>query len=363
MFTENIPNMRLMNELPVIRGRGAGFNPANRFERLTVEREAWSLAGDPAPSTEFLVDNTGSIVSRNSSPDVGFEVSVNPYRGCEHGCVYCYARPTHEYLGMSAGLDFESRILVKPDAAALLRAEFSSPRWKPQPLAFSGVTDPYQPIERRLGIMRACLEVASEFRNPVTVVTKSFLVTRDIDLLAPLARRGAASVAVSLTTLDPALHRLMEPRAPTPARRLEAIRRLSSAGIPVGVFVAPLVPAINDHEIPAILGASAECGATAAIAVPIRLPFAVKDLFVDWLDRHFPDRKAKVLSRIRAMRGGRLNDPRPVSRMKGRGPLAEQMTDLFRIARRRTGLAGTMPALSSDAFRRPDATGQLELGL
>ena len=353
----------MMNELPVIRGRGAGFNPANRFERLTIEREAWSLAGDPAPSTEFLVDNTGSIISRNSSPDVGFDVSVNPYRGCEHGCVYCYARPTHEYLGLSAGLDFESRILVKPDAAALLRAEFSSARWRPQPLAFSGVTDPYQPIERRLGIMRACLEVAAEFRNPVTIVTKSFLVTRDIDLLARLARHDAASVAVSLTTLEPALHGVMEPRAPTPARRLEAIGRLAAAGIPVGVFVAPLIPAINDHEIPAILQASAESGASAAIAVPIRLPFAVKDLFLDWLDRHFPDRKAKVLSRIRAMRGGRLNDPRPVSRMKGRGPLAGQMSELFRIARRRAGLAERMPGLSADAFRRPDAAGQLDLGL
>ena len=353
----------MMNELPVIRGRGAGFNPANRFERLTIEREAWSLAGDPAPSTEFLVDNTGSIISRNSSPDVGFDVSVNPYRGCEHGCVYCYARPTHEYLGLSAGLDFESRILVKPDAAALLRAEFSSARWRPQPLAFSGVTDPYQPIERRLGIMRACLEVAAEFRNPVTIVTKSFLVTRDIDLLARLARHDAASVAVSLTTLEPALHGVMEPRAPTPARRLEAIGRLAAAGIPVGVFVAPLIPAINDHEIPAILQASAERGASAAIAVPIRLPFAVKDLFLDWLDRHFPDRKAKVLSRIRAMRGGRLSDPRPVSWMKGRGPLAGQMSELFRIARRRAGLAERMPGLSADAFRRPDAAGQLDLGL
>ena len=350
-----------MRELPTLRGRGVTPNPANRFERLSVEREAWSVAEDPAPTTELLVDSSRTIVARNSSPDVGFDVSVNPYRGCEHGCVYCYARPTHEYLGFSAGLDFESKILVKPDAAKLLRAELSSPRWKPRPLAFSGVTDPYQPVERRMRITRACLEVVAEFRNPVLLVTKSFLVTRDIDLLSRLARHDAASVALSVTTLDAKLHVRMEPRAPTPARRLEAIQALSDAGVPVAVFVAPVIPGLNDHEIPAILEASARRGATGPACVPIRLPFAVKHLFVDWLDRHFPDRRDKVLNRILEMRGGRLNDPRPVSRMKGQGPLAGQVMELFRVARRRAGLGGAVPPLSTSAFRRPGAVEQLGL--
>ena len=352
-----------MRELPTLRGRGTTPNPANRFERLSVERDVWSLAEEPAPTTEFLVDSSRTIVARNSSPDVGFDVSVNPYRGCEHGCVYCYARPTHEYLGFSAGLDFESKILVKPDAAKLLRAELSSPSWKPRPLAFSGVTDPYQPIERRMRITRACLEVVAEFRNPVLLVTKSFLVTRDIDLLSRLARHDAAAVAISVTTLDAKLHGRMEPRAPIPARRLEAMERLSDAGVPVAVFVAPVIPGLNDHEIPAILEASARRGARGATCVPIRLPFAVKHLFVDWLDRHFPDRRDKVVNRIMEMRGGRLNDPRPVSRMKGQGPLARQVMELFGIARRRAGLAGGVPALSTSAFRRPGAVEQLGLGI
>ncbi len=352
-----------MTELPTLRGRGATPNPANRFERLTVEREAWSLAADPSPMTEFLVDSSRTIVARNSSPDVGFDVSVNPYRGCEHGCVYCYARPRHEYLGFSAGLDFESKILVKPDAAKLLWGELSSPRWKPKPLALSGVTDPYQPVERRMRITRACLEVVVEFRNPVLVVTKSFLVTRDIDLLSQLTRYNAASVAISVTTLDPKLHGRMEPRASTPARRLEAMQRLADAGIPVAVFVAPVIPGLNDHEIPSILEASAERGATAAGCVPIRLPFAVKHLFVDWLGRHFPDRRDKVVNRILEMRGGRLNDPRLASRMKGQGPMAEQVIELFRVARQRAGLAEALPALSTDAFRRPGAVEQLGLGI
>ncbi len=347
----------------MVRGRGATSNPANRFERLTVEREAWSLAEDASPATEFLVDSSRTIVARNSSPDVGFDASVNPYRGCEHGCVYCYARPTHEYLGLSAGLDFESKIFVKPEAAKLLRDELSSPRWKPQPLALSGVTDPYQPIERRMRITRGCLEVAAEFRNPVMIVTKSFLVTRDIDLLSQLARHDAVSVAISVTTLDPKLHGLMEPRASTPARRLEAMRRLADAGIPVAVFIAPIIPGLNDHEIPSILTASAESGATAAGCVPIRLPFAVKHLFTDWLGRHFPDRRDKIVNRILAMRNGRLNDPRLMSRMKGHGAMAEQVIELFRVARRRAGLAGRVPALSTEAFRRPGAVEQLELGV
>ncbi len=352
-----------MTQLPTLRGRGVTPNPPNRFERLSVERETWSLAEDPAPETEFLVDSSRSIIATNSSPDVGFDASVNPYRGCEHGCVYCYARPTHEYLGLSAGLDFESKIFVKRDAARLLRRELLSPRWKPKPLALSGVTDPYQPIERRMRITRGCLEVLAEFRNPVLIVTKSFLVTRDIDLLVQLAEHQAVGVAVSITTLDPSLHSTMEPRASTPARRLETIGKLSDAGIPVAVFVAPIIPGINDHEIPSILAAAADRGATAASCVPIRLPYAVKDLFVDWLGRNFPDRKEKVVNRIRAMRGGRLNDPRLGSRMRGQGPMADQVIELFRVARRRVGLAERPSSLSTRAFRRPGAVEQLGLGV
>ncbi len=350
-----------MHRLPTLPGRGATPNPAGRFERLEVERDAWTLAEDPAPKTEFFRDSTRSIVARNASPDVGFDASVNPYRGCEHGCSYCYARPTHEYLGLSAGLDFESKIFVKHDAPELLRKELSSPRWKPQPLALSGITDPYQPVERRLQITRRCLEVLAEFRNPVIVITKNHLVTRDTDLLADLASHQAAMVAVSVTTLDPALQRVMEPRTSTPARRLDAIERLADAGIPVAVFVAPIIPGLTDHEIPAILDAAASRGATMASSVPLRLPYGVKDLFEDWLERHFPDRKEKVLNRIRDMRGGRLNDPRMGSRMRGQGPMAEQVRELFRVARQRAGLAGESPKLSVKAFRRPGDVEQLRL--
>jgi DNA repair photolyase len=352
-----------MKKLPTLRGRGVTPNPPNHFERLSVERDEWSLAEDPAPSTEFLVDSSRSIIATNASSDVGFDASVNPYRGCEHGCVYCYARPTHEYLGLSAGLDFESKIFVKRDAAKLLRKELLSPRWKPKPLALSGVTDPYQPIERRMRITRGCLEVITEFRNPVLIVTKSFLVTRDIDLLAQLALHEAVGVAVSITTLGPSLHGTMEPRASIPVRRLDTIQRLTEAGIPVAVFVAPIIPGLNDHEIPAILEAAAARGATAASCVPIRLPFAVKDLFVDWLGRHFPDRKDKVVNRIRAMRGGRLNDLRLGSRMRGEGPMAEQVIELFRVSSQRVGLSGGLPALSTKAFRRPGGVEQLGLGV
>ena len=281
--------------LPTFRGRGTTVNPAGRFERLTVERDAWTLPEDPAPKTEFYQDRTRSIAAHNSSPDVGFDVNVNPYRGCEHGCVYCYARPTHEYLGLSAGLDFESKIFVKQAAPELLRAEPSSPRWKPQLLALSGVTDPYQPVERRMKITRGCLEVIAEFRNPVMVVTKNFLVTRDLDLLVALAAHRAVKVAISVTTLDPRVQRVMEPRTSIPERRLQAIERLASAGIPVAVFVAPVIPGLTDHEIPAILEAAAEKGAAEASCMPVRLPYGVKDLFVDWLERHF-SRIAKIRS-------------------------------------------------------------------
>jgi DNA repair photolyase len=346
----------------VLRGRGAAENPGNRFETLEYVPDPLEL--DPeqaAPRTQFFRDATRSIIATNESPDVGFEASINPYRGCEHGCIYCYARPTHEYLGFSAGLDFETKILVKTDAPRLLRHELSSRSWTPKVLALSGVTDPYQPIERRLRITRALLEVLVEFRNPVSVVTKNFLVTRDSDLLSELARHSAAVVNISVTTLDEKLQRVMEPRTSTPLRRLAAIETLAQAGIPVRVLVAPVIPGLNDHEIPAILQAAARAGARGAGWVLLRLPFAVKQLFDDWLGHHFPDRRDRVLGRIRETRNGRLNDPAFGSRMRGSGEIADQIGALFRVARRRAGLADELPQLSTAAFRRADPSGQLGL--
>jgi DNA repair photolyase len=338
-------------------GRGATENPANRFERLHYEMEPDEGARDetPAPSTIFFRDATRSIIATNESPDVGFAASINPYRGCEHGCVYCYARPSHEYLGFSAGLDFETRILIKEDAPELLRRELSSPKWVPQLLGLSGVTDPYQPIERRLKLTRGCLEVLARFRNPVAIITKNHLVTRDADLLKDLAQHQAAVVFLSITTLDPVLARHMEPRASSPSGRLAAIRELSEAGVPVGVLVAPVIPGLTDHEIPTILSAAQEAGARFAGHVLLRLPHGVADLFEKWLDRHFPEAKGRVLSRVRAVRGGRLNDPRFGIRMQGEGEIADMINQLFKLARRNLRLDGR-PNLSTTAFCRPDET-------
>ena len=349
-------------EQRVVKGRGATDNPANRFEPLhVIGTETWNDPDDPAPQTVHLRDATRSILARNNSPDVGFDVAVNPYRGCEHGCIYCYARPTHEYLGFSAGLDFETRILVKPDAAALLREKLQSPRWKPQTIAMSGVTDPYQPSERRLRITRGCLEVLAEFRNPVALITKNHLVTRDVDLLAELAAHEAAAVSLSITTLRPDLQRVMEPRTATPARRLDAVRRLSEAGVPVRVMVAPVIPGLTDEELPAILEAAAEAGAVGAGYIVLRLPHGVKELFSDWLEAHMPDRKDRVLNRVREVRDGQLNDPRFRSRMRGQGVYAEQIRQLFDAGCRKAGLQNGRISLSTTAFRRPDPHGQLGL--
>jgi DNA repair photolyase len=348
---------------PAIRGRGSADNPANRFERLAYAADPEPEAseandGDPPrlPRTVYLRDPTRTALSTNQSPDVPFDTSLNPYRGCEHGCSYCYARPTHEYLGFSSGLDFETRILVKEDAPELLRKELAARGWKPQVVAMSGVTDAYQPIERRLEITRRCLRVFAEFRNPVSIITKSALVARDADLLSELALHDAASACLSITTLDPKLHRIMEPRASHPGERLRAIEALARAGIPVGVNVAPIIPGLTDHEIPAILAAARGAGARFAGHIVLRLPRNVKELFVGWLERHHPDRKQKILSRLRALRGGRLDDPRFGSRMRGDGIYADQIRDLFELARRRTGFpeppAGR-PRLSTAAFRHP----------
>ena len=333
-------------------GRGASDNVPNRFEKISSQTEPGEM--DPEmPETVYLRDHSRSIIARNDSPDIGFDASINPYRGCSHGCMYCYARPTHEYLGLSAGLDFESKILVKEAAPELLRKELSSPRWEPKVLSMSGVTDPYQPVEKKLRLTRRCLEVLAEFRNPVVIVTKNHLVTRDIDLLSELARHGAAAVTVSLTTLDDDLRRVMEPRTSQPARRLVAIKALADASIPVGVMTAPVIPGLTDHELPDLLSAAAGAGATFAGFVPVRLPGAVRPLFENWLSRHFPDRKEKVLSRIRSMRSGNLNDPRFGSRMKGQGLFADHIAQLFGIGCRRAGIErGRFPKLSTAAFRR-----------
>jgi len=343
-----------------IKGRGAIGNPRNRFETIEIERDE-EVPGPERVETELLRDTSRSVIAYNDSPDVGFSASVNPYRGCEHGCVYCYARPFHEYLGFSAGLDFESKILVKEDAPALLRKELSSPKWKPQTLAMSGVTDCYQPAERRLEVTRRCLEVLAEFRNPVGVITKNELVTRDIDILQELAAHDAAVVMLSITTLDPEVARRMEPRASHPRDRLKAIERLAAAGIPVGVMVAPVVPAITDHEMPKILEAAAAAGARTAGYVVMRLPGAVAGLFERWLEEHFPDRKEKVLNRIRDLRGGQLYDPRFGNRMRGEGLFADQIRVTFQTFKRRYGLDQPFPELSTAAFRVPGRVEQLGL--
>jgi DNA repair photolyase len=344
-----------------IRGRGAADNPANRFERLALIRDGRRQTDDPAPETELLRDAARSIIARNDSPDVGFETSINPYRGCEHGCIYCYARPFHEYLGFSAGLDFETKILVKEDAPDLLRAELSSPRWRPQTIQLSGVTDPYQPVERRLQITRRCLEVMAAFRNPVAITTKNHLVTRDLDILQQLAEHRAAAVCLSITTLDHRLQRVLEPRTSTPARRLDAISVLAEAGIPTAVSIAPVIPALTDHELPAIVTAAAEAGATAANYITLRLPHAVATLFERWLDLHFPDRKEKVLNRMRELRGGKLYDSRFGVRGRGEGHFARQIAELFHVACRQADLDTRLPALSTSSFRRTTQRDQLDL--
>jgi DNA repair photolyase len=343
--------------------RGATENPPNRFEKLHLEIDAdWNPEEDPLPRTQFFRDNTRTIINYNDSPDIGFEASLNPYRGCEHGCIYCYARPFHDYLGFSSGLDFETKIMVKADAPTLLRAELSSPKWRPQAIAMSGVTDCYQPVERRLKLTRGCLEVLAEFRNPVGIVTKNALITRDIDVLSELARHHATVVCISLTTLDKGLRKVMEPRTSPPEARLAAISALAQAGIPVGVLVAPVIPGLTDPEIPSLLKAAAGAGARFAGHVVLRLPHAVAPLFEQWLTTHFPEKKDRVLNRIRAMRGGKLYDSSFGKRMKGEGIFADQIHALFDVACRKHGLNEPGPELSTTDFRRP-AGAQMEFAL
>lgn len=351
------------SEAKIRRGRGAPVNTKNRFvdyELLPLEPTASHWVNEdpddvatPTIPTTIYNDKSKTIINENDSPDVGFTYSINPYRGCEHGCIYCYARPTHEYFGLSAGLDFESKIFAKPEAAQLLRQKLMSPKWQPATIAMSGVTDCYQPIEKHLQLTRSCLEVLREFRNPVGIVTKNHLVTRDIDLLSDLASHQCAIVFVSITSLDPHLCNIMEPRTSRPERRLEAIRKLSAAGVPVGVMTAPMIPAINDHELPNILEAAAAAGAKYAGLVPVRLPYAVKDLFDQWLQLHFPDRRDKVLGLIRGMRGGKLNDSEFGSRMQGEGAYADQLHNLFAVYCKRFALNESHAPISTAAFKRP----------
>jgi DNA repair photolyase len=344
----------MLDQTKAIKGRGASWNPANRFEPRVYEvDEDLDPSEEPAPGTTFLSDASKSLITYNDSPDVGFEASINPYRGCEHGCIYCYARPFHEYLGMSAGTDFESKIMVKEQAPAILRNELAARKWKPQTLAISGVTDCYQPAERKFKLTRQCLEVLAEFRNPTAIITKNKLVARDLDVFEALNRYDCIAVNISVTTLDTQLNRILEPRSSLPKQRLDAIRTLAEAGIPVGVFVAPIIPGLTDHEVPEILHQCAKAGARCAGYIVLRLPHAVAPLFERWLDQHYPDRKDKVMNRIKTMRGGAAYDSTFGKRMKGEGIFAQQIATLFKVSAQHAGLSQQRPELSTAHFRRP----------
>lgn len=341
------------------KGRGAVSNRSGRYEGEVREDtdDGWGAAEEDPPTlaTTISIDRARHVIARNDSPDIGFDRSINPYRGCEHGCIYCFARPSHAYLGLSPGLDFESRIFAKPDAAACLRAELAKPGYKPKAIAFGTNTDPYQPLERRLKVTRQLFEVLAETKHPFTLVTKSDLVLRDLDILAPMARENLVAVALSVTTLDTKLARVMEPRAATPRKRLAAIEALAKAGVPTAVMTAPIVPAINDHEIEAILEAAAARGARSAAYVLLRLPLEIKELFEEWLTTHFPDRKKRVLDLVRQMRGGRLYDSRFHIRQSGEGPLAELLARRFRRAQRQHGLDHPRRDLDLSQFQPPPA--------
>jgi len=351
---------------PHPRGRGATTNHSGRFEAEAHEAfdDGWTdVDATPVPlRTTVQAERARTIITRNDSPDVGFDRSINPYRGCEHGCIYCYARPAHAYMGLSPGLDFESRLFFKPFAGRLLTAELSKPAYRPATIHIGGNTDPYQPQERRLRVTRGVLETLQVFRHPFSLITKSAMITRDIDILGPMGQAGLARAAVSITTLDRALARAMEPRAATPERRLDAVRRLSAAGVPTLVMVAPVIPGLNDHELEAVLERAAGAGALSAGYVVLRLPREIKDLFQDWLAANRPDRAARVMSLVRQMRGGKDYDAKWGERMKGEGPIAELINQRFKIARRRFGLDRSMPPLDASQFRVPPARGdQLDL--
>jgi DNA repair photolyase len=343
---------------PQRNGRGALSNASSRFddEKKIRTTDGWDIEDELPPlRTTLTRDATRTILARNTSPDVPFDRSINPYRGCEHGCIYCFARPTHAYLGLSPGLDFETKILFKPEAAKLLEAELASPKYRPDVVAMGTNTDPYQPVERELKITRSILKVLSDFNNPVGIVTKNHLVTRDIDILADMARRNLAEVFLSVTTLDKTLARDMEPRASAPHRRLDAVRELSAAGIPTGVMTAPMIPGLNDHEMESILEAASEAGATRAGFTVLRLPLEIKDLFDEWLRANRPDRAEKVLSLIRQMRGGALYQAEFGLRMRGEGPIAQLLAARFSAAVKRLGLNKIRYRLDTLRFAVPES--------
>lgn len=360
--------MHLQSSQPRTVGRASGISPPNRFERVRVEDDLEQLdSAEDLPDvrrvpTVFLPDRSRTFISTNDSPDVPFRFSINPYRGCEHGCVYCYARPSHELLGMNAGLDFESRIMVKHDAAEMLRAELADENWHGELIVLSGVTDCYQPAERKLRLTRGCLEVMLEARQPLGIVTKNALVTRDADLLARLAAENLVHVHVSITTLDSNLARTMEPRTATPEARLRTIRELAKAGVPTGVMTSPIIPGLNDQEIPAILAAAKEAGAASASYILLRLPFAVRPIFEEWITRNYPDKAPRVLALIRQTRGGRMNDSQWGRRMRGQGHYAEGIEKTFQIFRKKHGLDRPLAPLDHSKFAPPRPTsGQLRL--
>jgi DNA repair photolyase len=343
------------------RGRGAGVNPSGRFEPVSrqVFDDGWETLEELPPfKTEVQVEKPRTIITRNLSPDISFDRSINPYRGCEHGCVYCFARPTHAYMGLSAGLDFESKLFAKPDAARLLERELAKEGYQPKIIAIGTNTDPYQPIEKKWRIMREILEVMEAYNHPVGIVTKSALVARDIDILSRMAEKGLAKVALSVTTLDRTLARTMEPRAATPPKRLETIRQLAEAGIPASVMVAPIVPGLNDQEIERILDSARAAGAREAGYVILRLPLEVSPIFKDWLLRHYPDRYRHVLSLVRSMRGGKDYDAEWGKRMKGSGPYAWQIGRRFELAARKYGLNLERTKLRTDLFKAPTKAGE-----
>jgi DNA repair photolyase len=350
-----------------LKGRGTVQNPANRFERAYLEPfdDGWDLPEEAPqrPQTTLMRDATRGIIAHNDSPDIGFDRSINPYRGCEHGCIYCFARPSHAYLGLSPGLDFETKIVFKPEAARLLEAELSKPRYRPAVLALGTNTDPYQPVERTLGLTRGILEVLERFNHPVSIVTKSAGVLRDLELLARMAAKNLVRVHLSITTLDPALARTMEPRAAAPARRLATVTALINAGIPTGVMAAPMIPGVNDAELESILEAASQAGAINAHMQLLRLPLELGPLFTDWLHTHLPERANHVLSLIRQSRAGRLNDPAFGARFTGTGPFAELLQQRFARAARQFRLDGPAPQLDVTQFRVPQAAPSTQLSL
>ncbi len=342
------------------KGRGAGDNPQNRFEDTYLEIDE-DEGYVPAPTTQLIPDDSDTILSKNNSPDVPFTYSINPYRGCEHGCIYCYARPTHEYLGFSSGRDFESKILVKRKAPQLIRKTLSKDSWEPETISISGVSDPYQPAERNEQLTRECLRVLTDFRNPFAIVTKNKLVTRDLDILTEMAGFNGVKVIISLTTLDARLTSIMEPRTSRPDARLRAIEKLADAGIPVGVLTAPVIPGLTDHELPHLLQSARNAGAQFAGYVLLRLPHSVKTLFDDWIKEHFPNRRDKILNRVRETRDGELNETEFSDRMRGTGEFADQINQIFHKYRKIYGYDDEGPPLSIAHFNREATTGQMKL--